>query len=295
MHDDPADDSGRPPVWTTPPVREVPADALADGTAPVYCRGSGWLLWRHDDVFGVRAEGPLWRELLPRLEHAAAHLASTERARIDLLIDASSLEVGAGAHHLQAAADAIAAIVQHMAARLHRLALVAPSDWSTPWWHGLPMLVQSTVSWRTYAAWTDAYDWLDGAPWMRAELERLFTSGPDTLMTKLDLAMRRAPADDLATIARLLGLSRRTIQRALARAGVGFRELRTRIRIERAEALLLSPHAKVSAVAREVGFASTGHFILWFRRHRGATPGSWRSRLQGDAAAPGIANDPRSS
>jgi AraC family cel operon transcriptional repressor len=55
-------------------------------------------------------------------------------------------------------------------------------------------------------------------------------------------------------------------------------ELVRRARIERAQALLLAPDAKVAAVALESGFENLGYFYRTFRRLAGCTPGAWLAR-----------------
>ncbi len=99
-----------------------------------------------------------------------------------------------------------------------------------------------------------------------------------TLRDALERTLAAALASDLAQAARHLGVSKRSIQRALAREGIAFHGLRNRLRLLHAEASLLSADTKMSAIADEVGFASTAHFSAWFRRHRGSTPAAWRER-----------------
>lgn len=50
----------------------------------------------------------------------------------------------------------------------------------------------------------------------------------------------------------------------------------TRLRMERARALLSRSSVPVSEVARNVGYASPSHFALHFRRHLGVTPTTFR-------------------
>jgi len=269
-----------PRAYETSPsgVLEVAPSELARTRGPVFCRGAGWLAWRHEALLGVRVEGARWVELLPRVGATVGHLEAVWDGPIDLLIDVGDVRLeGGGGALLEAVADALGVIARRLCAGLRRVALVAPTDWSTPWWHGLPLLVDTRASWRTFASWPEAYAWLDGAPPIRAEVGRLIARRPSELLLELERTLRQRPSFELSAVARLMGVSRRTLQRLLAREGIGFHAVRTGIRLERARALLLVPYVKISAVAREVGFASTGHFILWFRRHHGTTPGVWRA------------------
>jgi len=96
------------------------------------------------------------------------------------------------------------------------------------------------------------------------------------LIGRLEAVLRRHPGADLPTAARELQLAARTLQRWLAQQGIAFQEVRRRVRLELACRLLAEPGSKVECVARDVGFASTPHFVGWFRRHRGASPSAWR-------------------
>ncbi|MFM2090001.1 MAG: hypothetical protein RLZZ127_490 [Planctomycetota bacterium] len=73
------------------------------------------------------------------------------------------------------------------------------------------------------------------------------------------------------------GLSRRQIDR-LCRDGLGLPAsawLDARM-AERAAALLADPALAVKTVAARCGFADPSHFVRWFRRQRGTTPGRAR-------------------
>lgn len=286
-----SDPSPRPteigPQDATIGLREVTSADLTHGREPVYARGPGWLVWRHGSLYGARLDGPRWPALLTHAPVAAEHLAHTAAAAgaIDLLIDARAVRLDSSGALSQAVASTILDLVRRLGSSLRRIALVAPTDWSTPWWHGLPRMVDTPSVWLTFSSLTQAYSWLDGVTPMHTEVGRLIERGPSELLSALERALRQRPACELSEVARLMGLSRRTLQRSLAREGVGFQALRTGVRLERARALLLTPHAKISAVAREVGFASTGHFILWFRRHHGVTPGAWRLAPEHTACA----------
>lgn len=108
----------------------------------------------------------------------------------------------------------------------------------------------------------------------------------DELVVALEAALRASPGADLDQVARALALSKRSLQRALVRHGSSFQAVRDRVRLAHAEHLLRDADAKVSGVARDIGFASAGHFIVWFRRHRGVTPGLWRARHEVGTAVP---------
>jgi len=77
--------------------------------------------------------------------------------------------------------------------------------------------------------------------------------------------------------ARELGLSTRSLQRRLRESGATFKSELDAARIRRAERLLSEPEAKITAVAHEVGCASSQSFSALFKRLTGETPSEWRA------------------
>ncbi len=86
------------------------------------------------------------------------------------------------------------------------------------------------------------------------------------------------PAID--TIARRLGLSRRTLQRRLNDAGTGFADLRRGVMRRRAEASLSEGARSVGRIAIELGYSDAAHFTRAFLEWTGATPSQWRRSLR---------------
>lgn len=82
---------------------------------------------------------------------------------------------------------------------------------------------------------------------------------------------------DRRTVARRLGMSERTLQRALARDGAGFKTVRDTVLWEVAQALLSDPARSVSAVAWSVGFGDVAAFSKAFKRGTGMTPTGFRA------------------
>ena len=88
-------------------------------------------------------------------------------------------------------------------------------------------------------------------------------------------------ASDLSLddIARRVASSRRQLQRAYAEIGdTTFREHLTRVRMDRAAAMLGERGLTVREVARRVGYRQPAQFAKAFRRHLGAAPSDYRLR-----------------
>lgn len=84
-----------------------------------------------------------------------------------------------------------------------------------------------------------------------------------------------------ARVARRLGMSDRTLQRALEREGTTFKHVRNAALRESVEPLLASPAVTIEAAALRAGFTQTGAFSKAFKRWTGVTPSAYRRRLTG--------------
>ena len=66
--------------------------------------------------------------------------------------------------------------------------------------------------------------------------------------------------------------------------GLTFTEYLGRVRIEKANALLLNPHLRISEIAYDVGFQSLTHFNRVFRDITGQSPTAFRASKSGDCS-----------
>lgn len=110
------------------------------------------------------------------------------------------------------------------------------------------------------------------------------TRDPD-LVAALRAQLAIDATTPLPAAARSLGVSPRTLQRALLHGGTGFRALADEARLIAACRLLDESDLKVEAVAQEVGFRSLSGFVRAFRRHRRDTPHRYRARRSTTRAA----------
>ena len=109
-------------------------------------------------------------------------------------------------------------------------------------------------------------------------VERLCAAPPteERLRTYL-LSVAPARLPDVASAARELGMSERSLRRHLAAEGTSYRAV-VRSAIEAsARRLLRDPSRSVKEVAAALGFADAGAFVRAFRRWTGTTPGAFRS------------------
>ena len=77
-------------------------------------------------------------------------------------------------------------------------------------------------------------------------------------------------------LCRRLSLSRRTLQRQLARLGTSFDEILGRVLSGQATALMADPRQPITAVALDLGYSDPAHFTRAFTRWTGQAPRDWR-------------------
>ncbi len=96
------------------------------------------------------------------------------------------------------------------------------------------------------------------------------------LLDRARLALRAHPRANAAQLAASLHVSVRTLQRHLANHGTSIHELRSRVRQELAQHLLLRTNWPIKRIASEVGFANDKSFLRAFHVWTGLSPTDWR-------------------
>jgi AraC-like DNA-binding protein len=81
------------------------------------------------------------------------------------------------------------------------------------------------------------------------------------------------------SVAHLLGMHRRTLDRRVQRHGVRYSELLESVQADLARQLLTDTTMQVQHVAEALRFSSAANFATAFRRWTGATPGEFRRRM----------------
>lgn len=199
-----------------------------------------------------------WR-CLPAFRHPWRYVADARRFRSD---------AGPGRlfEHMLRRGPTMARLLEPM---VERGALILPSDWTIAWWLG------ATHTWRMRTealvrtpdeAWAFV-----GSPALGEEVEALTQrlTAEHEVIDRAEAIVEREPGIDLDALARRLGLSRRSLQRELARANRTFADLRDRVRFARAEELVRGSDSKIESIA---GFRSRAHFASWFRARSGRSP-----------------------
>lgn len=261
--------------WREPP------DGLLTAGHRVLDRVHSGLLWRFDERrSGVVVDAV---EADPRALSAAfkGWAAILPEGPLELLLDWRLLRLRSSAAELDALHRAIDSGLEGFRGRLARLVAVTPNDWSRPWWHGVHAVAELGCPWLVVHELEEACRELDLPFGLAHELAGL-GAGPRRSVVRLVEALLTTRLDaDTEEVARTLSMSTRSLQRALGSEGQTFLAVRDRVRLAAAQASLRRGH-KIETAASEVGFASTSHFVRWFRQRAGLTPSDFRR-----AAGPG--------
>jgi AraC-like DNA-binding protein len=131
---------------------------------------------------------------------------------------------------------------------------------------------------RVFVGVAEALTWL-GAGALGPTLTQLTTGAVPGIVARLRALLAREPQGvSRERAARMLGVSQRSLQRALRAAGSTVRDELARARVERACALLETEDEKLDAVAERAGFGSRSRMFAAFHRVLGESPAVFRSR-----------------
>jgi AraC-like DNA-binding protein len=137
---------------------------------------------------------------------------------------------------------------------------------------------------RVFGDVEEALAWLDverrAGIGLVAELDTIRSTARESysIVGRLRRELESSDMRPLAEVARRLGLSPRSLQRALREAGTTYRMEFKAFQIRRAQELLRRGERSLAWIAAEVGFSSAQHFATAYRRAIGDTPTEWRSR-----------------
>lgn len=117
------------------------------------------------------------------------------------------------------------------------------------------------------------------------EIDEIMAAAMGELPTVMRVQRALVPPLTNATVqsvARLLGLSARTLQRRLQHEGTSFQAQHAAAQVRAAQALLRNTELTMTEIAIEAGYGSLASFSTTFRRQTGISPSEWRRRSRGD-------------
>ena len=240
--------------------------------------GPSFAAWCAEPTFfGFTLYGQPRAEDLERLVGALkVELGSAARPHVSL-VDASLVRVAD-----PAAFEVLQRYVtRHLAqlrAQVTRLALVRPGGLPGAVVAGFFSVLESPYPTTTVTTVGEAVTWLGAPARWTTVLERLRAevSGVDPLRAQVRAALAASPGASLATVARELGLSSRTLQRRLSELGTSLQRESSEQRLQAAALALATGSASILSVALEAGFSTSQAFSAAFRRFSGKTPREFR-------------------
>lgn len=239
----------------------------------IWCRGldfTGSVLWGRPEERDTLELTAIWRELHPRMQ---AFDVVTDGSRIES-VDAAAFDV-----MIRYLRDKLPTYAK----TIRRQAIVHPPGLPGAAIAGLLPTIGLYYQWRIFPEPRAGFAWLErpegGATCDEVTAIAERTTGVSPWRRILGDLLRDTPDDvTLASAARRLGRSDRSLQRDLQQSGTTFRAELEATRVELARALLVDTDLKIDSVARKVGCASAAHFATLFRKVAGETPSAYRER-----------------
>ncbi len=234
----------------------------------------GVIVWGRPDETAAIAMG---RALVLELGDVAPHVSIFDCSRIE----------GGDPRSFHAAGRYLAINKVALQRQVERLALVRPAGLDGALVAGAFDVLPKPYPVQVFGDTTSAFAWLDPTLDAAATAATLIamhgdvTSTPKdlgALRTLLERSLSRLERLPIATAAKELGLSERTLQRKLADAGTTFKDEVADARIRAAKRMLLESEAPLTTIAFDVGCGSLQYFSALFRRRTGESPSAFRTR-----------------
>lgn len=262
------------------PMRIASAAEFVASPVGRYCVGEQFVVWaRTPTISGTIA----WGRISARIASALvavwkfeARLEAPYAAVIDVAavdaVESDAFEIVFG--YMQAVAPVLAT-------RIVRQALVRPRGMPGALVAGFYPTLSPGFEWRDFAASDEAYRWCFPTVFGSiGELDQLVANAraSDGILPRVTAALQKRlqHPPSLEELGEQLGLSPRSLQRAMHSAGTSLRNELTRVRVEVAARRLRESDDKIEAIASAVGFASLSAFAAAFRKRMGATPSAYR-------------------
>lgn len=227
----------------------------------------GVLLWGRPDPVDAQA---MIRSLQTELDvEVPPHRFYVDASRLES-IDSDAFTLCS--RHLQA--------VHEVAHRSYTsIALVVPQGVPGAAVAGIYGALRVQCPFRVFSLPREAMEWLSKPPAFDEELTAILVALQKIppIVDALALRLRGELAEpNEAAVARLLGLSQRTLQRRLREAGTSFQKELARLRIEAAQLRLVETDTPLTVIALDLGFATPQHFSRMFHEVTGETPTDYR-------------------
>jgi AraC-like DNA-binding protein len=278
----------RGPIDTAGPelTRLGSCDEMARcGSPGHYATGDNLMMWcTRPDLWGLALWGRMGfaeMRLLERVFDSGEHGGAATPC--DFVLDARRL-CGLDPDLYEGLASAASRRLTDIRRRVRRQAVLRSSGLIGAAMSGFYVTLDVELEWRVFTELAPALAWLDEPhpDELAARLDGLVADAisGSTLLDRLRgvLATAGGGPVSLGHASRSLGLSGRSLQRALRQLGTSFRDEAYRARIDVAKKLLLETDHKIAVIGKRLGVSSEANFISFFRRTVGESPAAWRRR-----------------
>jgi AraC-like DNA-binding protein len=269
----------------TPELRRLGScdDLIRSGSPRHFAVGDQVLMWcARRDLCGLALWGRLSFAQLRVLERGFDRgVRSGAATQCDFVLDARHVE-GIDSELYEGLTQAATRRLSDIQRRVRRQALLRSSGLIGGAVSGFYASLGVELEWRVFTELAPALAWLDEPEpdALAARLDRLVAEAVSgsTLLHRLREALATSPGRSilLDDASRSLGVSGRSLQRALRELGTSFRAELYRARIDLGKKLLLETDHKIAVIGDRVGFSSESNFITFFRRATGESPAAWR-------------------
>ncbi len=167
-----------------------------------------------------------------------------------------------------------------LGAKVDRLALLRPEGMTGAVVAGFFEVLPRPYPVEVFASGEDAMAWLEvETPASLLDLIFEQAAGAPPIVAALRTVLEANLADvAVASAAKELGMSERTLQRRIRQANTTFADELNAARVRTAKRLLADSDEPVTRIALDVGCATPQHFSTLFRKATGLTPSAWRKQ-----------------
>ena len=167
-----------------------------------------------------------------------------------------------------------------LAQQVEKLALIRPAGLDGALVAGAYDVLTRPYPVSVFADAREAIAWLgiELAPALLEQMHAEASSTPQEVGALRALLDRHLDGLPIASAAKQLGMSERTLQRKLADAGTTFKDEVADARVRAAKRMLVESDAPLTTIAFDVGCGSLQNFSALFRRRTGESPSAYRAK-----------------
>jgi AraC-like DNA-binding protein len=244
-----------------------------------YLADRTWTYFSKNDLWGFQLRGDAEEDGLRRLIHVVDVELELPLRSHAALVDARDVRSMTPGCFTQVR-EYFAERRPLLGGRIERCALVKPASFFGVVLEGLSLVIPPPFPLSVFSEIAPALDALGlDDPTLVRQLDAMRAAEPPSdVLAELHALLDREIDLDIASAARSLATSARTLQRRLQEAGSSFQKELRDAQIRTAKRLLAHGDTRIAQIAQTVGCSSQAAFSTIFRSATGMTPLEWRRR-----------------